>query len=336
MTVSKKRGLKCCEIQMNILIKMKENKFNNIKNKRVLITGASGFIGYYLSELCEKNGALLYGIDRNKPRNENIWEDFSVNGVSDSSIKLCMEKNRFDIIFHLAGSASVPLSFESPFLDFNSLVPPTLSLLQGIKEFCPKAKLITFSSAAVYGNPIKLPILEEDIRNPISPYGIHKAINEDLIRYYCNLYEINCSVLRVFSAYGEGLRKQLFWDIMKKYNKDNSVIEVYGTGNETRDFIHVKDVVRLALLTSTKNFQEFYNVFNVASGIETSVKDCLDFLFINANPKPQIVFQGQNRAGNPINWRADVSKLEEIGYQSKHHIEKELANYFNWFFEKHE
>ena len=315
---------------------MIENIFNNIKDKSILITGASGFIGYYLSELCKKNGGLLSGIDINKPRNEKIWKDFCITDLNEKSIRILMKKNNFDIVFHLAGSASVPLSFESPFSDFNSLVPPTLSLLQGIKEFCPKAKLITFSSAAVYGNPVKLPILELDNKKPISPYGIHKAINEELIKYYCNLYEINCTVLRVFSAYGEGLKKQLFWDIMRKYDKDNSRIEVYGTGKETRDFIHVKDVVRSALLLSTKDFETSYNVFNIASGVETSVKDCLDLLFMSADPKPVIVFQGQNMFGNPINWRADVSKLQETGFCNKYYIKQELTNYFNWFFKTHD
>lgn len=315
---------------------MKENKSKNIKGNNILITGASGFIGYYLSELCEKNGANLFGIDLNKPKNTKIWKDFIVGDLNINSISSLMRNVKFDIVFHLAGSASVPLSFESPIIDFNSLLPPTLNLLQGMNKYCPEAGLIVFSSAAVYGNPLKLPVSEEDNRSPISPYGIHKAVNEDLMKYYCNLYKIQCSILRVFSAYGVGLRKQLFWDMMQKYTKNSNRIEVFGTGKETRDFIHVKDLVRVAVLIATKKFDSFFNVFNVASGKETSIKDALYFLFKEAEPSPEIVFQGQNRIGNPINWRADVQRLDELGHKNEYIIEEELINYFNWFFEKHD
>ncbi|NCO31556.1 NAD(P)-dependent oxidoreductase [bacterium] len=310
---------------------MEKNKIKNIKKKKILITGASGFIGFYLSEYAHKKGYLLFGIDINEPKNPEIWKNFYVNKLDKKTIESLMNQNEFDAIYHLAGSASVPLSFESPFSDFDSLIPPTLLLLDGIRKFSVNTKLIIFSSAAVYGNPEKLPILENIPKKPISPYGLHKSINEDIIEFYSNLYKIECSVLRIFSAYGEGLRKQLFWDIMNKYKRNNKQIEVYGTGNESRDFIHVKDVVRLAMLVGNKNLNSYFNVFNVANGIEITIKQCLDYLFLNANIKPEIVFQGQQMQGTPVNWKADVSKIKEIGYISKHDIKLELTNYFNWF-----
>lgn len=307
------------------------NEFDFVKNKKILITGASGFIGYYLSELCYKNGALLYGVDINVPKNKNIWIDFKVMNLSDGIISDLMRNNKFDFVYHLAGSASVSISFESPFTDFNSLIPPTLNLIQNIKKFCPSSRLIVFSSAAVYGNPLKLPIKEKDTKKPISPYGIHKLVNENLLEYYSNLYNLDCCVIRIFSAYGEGLKKQLFWDIMNKYKNNKKIIEVYGTGNESRDFIHVKDVVRSALIISKAKLNLNFNVFNVANGKEYSIKEVLTWLFANSKTKPNIIFQGQIKEGDPINWRADIHKLQSLGYKSLYNIKDELKNYYNWF-----
>jgi UDP-glucose 4-epimerase len=315
---------------------MKEKEFSFIENKKILITGASGFIGSYLSELCYNNGAKLFGIDINKPHNYNVWQDFNDSGLNEESLTLLMMHHDFDFIYHLAGSASVPLSFKAPYQDFDSLLPPTLALLNCIKKYCPRAKLITFSSAAVYGNPEFLPINENSIKNPISPYGIHKALNENLIDYYSMFYEIDCSIIRIFSAFGEGLRKQLFWDVMKKYEQDNTKINLFGTGFETRDFIHVKDVVRAAVHISNLKNNNFYNVYNVASGMETSILNAVSFLFSSQNSKPKIIFEGQNIKGNPVNWRADISKLQKTGFKINYPIDIELKKYFNWYINSYE
>jgi UDP-glucose 4-epimerase len=312
---------------------MKEKNFDFIKNKNVLITGGSGFIGYYLSEICHLHGANIYGIDINAPRNNSVWKEFVCAKLSDVSLNSFNPEVKFDYIYHLAGSASVPLSFDFPTQDFDSLLPPTLALIEYMKKQSKDSKLITFSSAAVYGNPEVLPIGESFNKEPISPYGIHKLLNENLIEFYANLYKIDCTVIRVFSAYGEGLTKQLFWDVMQKYKMNNECLELYGTGNETRDFIHIKDVVRGALFVTQGAFKNNFNVFNLGSGKETAIKDAVKFLFLKAHIKPEIIFQGQNRIGNPINWKADIEKIESLGFKTKYDIDKTLSNYADWFFE---
>lgn len=308
---------------------MKE--FSFIKSKNILITGASGFIGYYLSELCAKNGANLYGIDKNSPKNNSIWKKFIQNELGKDALESIMINNNIDYVFHLSGSASVGLSFKNPYDDFTSLVPSTISLLVCMSKFSPEAKLITFSSAAVYGNPISLPINEEDTKNPISPYGIHKSINESLIESYSKLFKIDCSVLRIFSAYGVGLRKQLFWDVMNKYKINSEYIELFGTGLETRDFISVNDVVRAGLHVSNISCKNYFNVYNVANGVETTINDAVNQLFSSLNSKPKIIFKGQNMIGNPLNWRANIDKLSATGFRSMYSISKELDYYFKWF-----
>ena len=309
-----------------------------LDNKKVLITGASGFLGTHLAEHCHAEGANIFGIDIRKPFDEKIWMGFSEQGLlSDTSESLLIE-NDFDIIFHLAGGASVGLSVQDPAVDFNSLLPPTLTFLTWIKKYSAASHFVLFSSAAVYGNPDSLPIKENAVLHPLSPYGIHKLLAEDLLFHYSKYYNMKASVLRIFSAFGEGLRKQIFWDVMNRYRNaleksaDGKVdIELFGTGRESRDFIHGKDVARAAVLIALHTLNEdHFNIFNVAAGEETEIKEAIGYLFTNAQPTPAITFGGVNRTGDPERWQADVSKLKSIGFEPSGDVKNSLANFFTW------
>jgi len=309
-----------------------------LEGKNVLITGASGFLGTHLAEHCHAEGAKIYGIDIRKSFNERIWAGFSEQGlVSETSEELLMNV-KFDVVFHLAGSASVALSVQDPVVDFNSLLPPTLHFLAWIKKYCPETHFVLFSSAAVYGNPDLLPITENATPHPLSPYGIHKLLVEEMLFHYTRYYNLRSSVLRIFSAFGEGLRKQLFWDVMSRYrgavetSADGDVaVELFGTGHESRDFIHGKDVARAAVLIALcdDNGNKF-NVFNVAEGKETEIREAIEFLFSEANPTPQIGFKGVGRAGDPERWRADISKLKSIGFETSDDLRESLVNFYKW------
>jgi UDP-glucose 4-epimerase len=309
-----------------------------LANKKILITGASGFLGTYLAESCYQEGGAIFGIDIRKPFNENIWTGFSEQGlVSDTSESMLVENN-FDIIFHLAGGASVGLSVQDPAVDFNNLLPPTLTFITWIKKFCPAAHFILFSSAAVYGNPDSLPVKETAVAHPVSPYGIHKLLAEDMLFHYSKYYGFRASVLRIFSAFGEGLHKQIFWDVMTRYrnavaSSDGSKvkIELFGTGNESRDFIHGRDVARAAVLIAVceSNGNQF-NTFNVAAGNEIKIKEAISYLFEHADPVPEISFNGVSRAGDPERWLADISKLKSIGFESSCDIKQSLGYFYKW------
>jgi nucleoside-diphosphate-sugar epimerase len=316
---------------------------DNLLGKKILITGGSGFLGSYLAGACFSGGALLYGIDLRSPYNVNIWAMFCEDGLLSANAESLFRKHVFDIVFHLSGSASVSDSVQFPEKDFDSILPPTLKLIQLIKTYCPLTHLILFSSAAVYGNPEILPIEESAELHPVSPYGIHKALAENLIRYYGTCFGLQTSILRIFSAYGEGLRRQLFWDIMCRYEKALSenksgkeiVLELFGTGHESRDFIHCKDVVKAAILIATSSKEkDYFNIFNVAGGKETNVKDAVDLLFSKAPVKPTIVFSGAARAGDPEKWRADIFFLKQLGFNTTISLENGLNSYYTWFMEK--
>ncbi len=310
---------------------LKLDDFFFLKNKKVLITGSSGFIGSYLSKECKRNGAITVGIDINKPKNNDLFEYFVNDTINDKSLTKIFSYSKYDYIFHLAGSASVQFSFDNPVEDFNSLVSPTVILINFISKFSPDCKFLTFSSAAVYGNPKHLPISESAVINPISPYGLHKSLVEKIIHFYSSLYNINCVIFRIFSAYGVGLKKQIFWDVMKRYIKNKNKINLFGTGNETRDYIHVSDIVRASFFVLKHKNNKLFDVYNLANGDEVTIKYAVQVLFKNADKTPNLHFHGDIKVGNPVNWKADISKLKSIGFEPIFKIENELENYYNWF-----
>lgn len=122
-----------------------------------------------------------------------------------------------DVILHCAGSANVGASIVNPMADLDGNLHSLYQLLLALKSFEKRPKIIFLSSAGVYGNPKQLPITEKDALAPISPYGVHKQMGEELCSYYNRVHGYHIRCVRIFSAYGSGLRKQLLWDIYQKY-----------------------------------------------------------------------------------------------------------------------
>jgi dTDP-glucose 4,6-dehydratase/UDP-glucose 4-epimerase len=187
------------------------------------------------------------------------------------------------------------------------------------------------SSAAVYGNPVILPINEDAIVSPLSPYGFHKLQSEQICNEFFRFFNIATCSLRIFSAYGEGLNKQLFWDLYKK-TLDPTIIKLYGTGKESRDFIYILDLIRAIELVAIKGS---FNggVINIANGEEVFIEYCVEKFYSNFDTQVDYQFSGQERQGDPNNWIADISILKSLGYKSEYNLEKGLQNYYKWLIE---
>ena len=233
-----------------------------------------------------------------------------------------------DVILHCAGSANVGASVVNPMADLDGNLHSLYQLLLALKSFEKRPKLIFFSSAAVYGNPKQLPVRETDALAPISPYGVHKLMCEELCRYYNRVHGYRTRAIRIFSAYGSGLRKQLLWDIYQKY-QNTGEIRLFGTGDETRDFIHVSDIMRaIELILAYDGGEE---VFNVANGEEVSIRELAELYAAELGEDAGIVtFSGETKVGDPQNWRADISLLKKTGYQKQTELKSGIADYVNW------
>ena len=298
----------------------------------MLITGASGFLASYMQEECRRAGYDVLGVDRKPNDNPNIWAVFGVGSVECLDLEgLCAG---FDIrtIFHLAGGASVPLSMQEPVDDCVSLLPGTVAVAHFARQ--RRATLVMFSSAAVYGNPCRLPAGEEDPRLPISPYGIHKLLAESLLENYSRVWNLSVRILRVFSAYGPGLRRQIFWDIATRaiecVRKDEKTIRLFGTGTETRDFLHARDVARAALIASTYASPQNIAVYNVASGEEIEVGKAVSYLLAQMGVELSFEYDGVSRPGDPLRWQADISRLKALGFYPEIPLNEGLREVAHW------
>ena len=218
---------------------------------------------------------------------------------------------------------------QNPAADFASLLPGTVQLLVFLAREQPTAHLLLFSSAAVYGNPEAMPVCESFLPQPLSSYGWHKLAGETLCREYATLFDVQTIALRVFSAYGPGLRRQVLWDICNKLIHADK-ITLHGTGEETRDFLHVDDLARAVVIVSTAGVENTH-VLNLASGASTGIHKLAALLRDKLAPGAQIEFSGHCLPGYPSQWSADIAKVCALGFTPSVPIEEGIADYVDWF-----
>lgn len=301
-----------------------------MNNKKILITGAKGFLGSNVSTYFKNLGYKTYGIGHGGlsiEESQEIGLDYWKK--DDISIKSILEFNqKFDLIVHCGGSGSVGFSIENPYDDFKKTVDGTLEVLEYMRLYNGEAHLIYPSSPAVQGEHPNTPIKEDYIGKPASPYGYHKKIAEDLCQSYSEKYNLKVSIVRLFSVYGEGLKKQLLWDAYKKIVKADSEVVFWGTGEETRDFIHVDDV--LSIIIKLLLSDEKFIIINGGTGQKHTIKDVIEMMRNFINPKIKIGFNNQINIGNPIYYWADIEKLNKYDFKADIKLEDGVKCFISW------
>ena len=156
---------------------------------------------------------------------------------------------------------------------------------------------------------------------------------EKIVASFYTYFQISAISVRLFSVYGPRLKKQLFWDLSQKMQANNDEILIYGTGNESRDFLYVVDVVKIIdQLIQKINFHG--QAINVASGTETTIKDVVALFAKTYNWNGIIKFSQQTRKGDPLNWRADISAIQSLNYIPTFTLQQGLQAYIEWLNEK--
>ena len=293
---------------------------------KILVIGSKGFIGSACYNYFKNQpGYEVYGADVVVEYDDPNY--FLIDAIN-ADFKKVFHKQQFNWCINCAGAASVPESFNNPERDYLLNVHHVVSILNAIKEGNGNCRLIQLSSAAVYGNPQMLPIAESHALNPLSPYGVHKKQAEELCQLYHDHFSLNVHIFRVFSAYGAGLKKQLFWDLYKK-SQTQTNITLFGTGNETREFIHVIDIVNATNLFINADKPGF-SITNIANNntitITTAAETFLKYIGFSGG----LSFTGTNRVGDPLYWQADNSLLISLGYQQKVNFDDGINTYCKW------
>ncbi len=294
----------------------------------ILIIGSKGFIGTH----CVNHFSLQHNVWECDVVTDYNNENYYLVDATNADYSEIFREQEFDICINCSGAASVPDSIKNPQRDFILNTYTVFKQLDALRKYNANCKYINLSSAAVYGNPESLPIIETQTLAPISPYGKHKKMAEDICCEFYEDFNINTCSLRIFSAYGPGLKKQLFWDLSKKYNNSTN-IELYGTGDESRDFIYITDIIE-ALECVIKEGAFKGETINIANGEELTIKIIANLFYNFLDPNTNVNFGGEQRKGDPTNWRADINKLIQLGYIKNVTIEEGLANYIEWLKEQ--
>ena len=291
---------------------------------KILIIGSKGFIGSHCVDYFSQ-GHEVWGCDVILDYNTPNY--ISIDAV-DSDFLGIFEQRQYDVCINCSGAASVPFSLDKPFNDFKLNTLNVFKLLEAIRKHAPNCKFITMSSAAIYGNPESLPIKENQAIKPVSPYGYHKVMAENICEEYSRFWNIQTCCLRIFSAYGPRLKKQLFWDLYQKIVNDDTPT-LWGTGRESRDFIYISDIVRIIdLAISHSKFNG--EVVNVANGKQIEIAEVAETVRKVSGTKKTIIFNGAERKGDPINWEADISIIKSWGYKSSVELETGINCYLQW------
>lgn len=299
---------------------------------KIAIIGSNGFIGSHLKKYLSHRKYHVLGIDKTNINSESKDDFRTISSVKNMTLS---HLSNVDVIVNAAGSPHVHLSFNNTVGDFKSNCYDTLKILDLIKDCRNKIKYIHISSAAVYGNQKKLPILESAQKKPLTPYGYHKFISEVLCKEYNEIFGIDTVVLRPFSIYGIGLKRQLFWDIFEKsITSTNNEIKLFGNGSESRDFLNVVDLCKfIEILVSSRQNSPF-KTFNVGSGIETSIEQITD-LIKSIYPHLDFKFTKSPRKGDPDNWQSDQTRAKSIGFEPTISLQYGIKEYYDWAHQDH-
>ena len=239
-----------------------------------------------------------------------------------------------EVLVHAAGGASVGRSWEDPKGDFDLSLGSTAEVLDFLRHEAPEARLVYVSSAAVYGGSGGELLSEQDACVPVSPYGVHKAACEQLVLGDARMRGLQATIIRFFSLFGDGLRKQILWDVLNRaYDTSGSHLELWGTGDETRDFLHARDAGRIISAAATTHSAPLDPlILNGASGTAVTIRSLIERLLRATGVETQIEFNGKSRIGDPLHLTANTNKLSSIlKFETKTDLDQGLAQYVDWF-----
>lgn len=292
----------------------------DVKGRKILVTGGSGFIGSHMvNALTERGAHAVIVDDLSTGREQNIDPSatfYKIN-IADQGIERILEREKPEVIYHLAFFVLVPKSVDNPLLDVDSIIG-SIRLLQKAREIGVK-KIVMASSGFLYGNTPHLPAKEEYPIDPVSPYVVSKYAIENYLRFFYKAYRIPYTILRYASVFGPRQVTGAMADYIRKLSSGCQA-EIWGDGNKTRDYVYIKDVVEANLLALAVPLDHPNPVFNIGTGIETTLnalyREIADLLGVQANPTYH-----PDRPGEQLRYCLDCTKAKrELGWEPKHSL----------------
>lgn len=274
-----------------------------LKGKKILVTGGAGFIGFHLcKKLLEFTPNLTIYDNLSNGKLENVKDLSKAKFVKGDilDLKKLNSQEKADLIYHLAAQVVVPYSMENPIEDFETNARGTLNVLEKARK--DDARLVFASSAAVYGNPTKLPTPEDYGPNPFSCYGLSKVVGEEYCNIYVNQYGLDITILRFANVYGSRCHGVIS-DFLDKINENPAKLEIIGTGLQSRDFVHVSDAVDALMLSAVRE-NALGQTFNIGFGKTTKIIDLAKMILKILNLSDKTVITTTN-----VSWKGDIDTI---------------------------
>ena len=274
-----------------------------LNGKRILVTGGAGFIGFHLcKKLSDSTRNLTIYDNLSSGKVENVKHLPNVHFVNGDilDLKKLFSQEKADLIFHLAAQVVVPYSMENPIEDFETNARGTLNVLEKARK--DDARVVFTSSAAVYGNTTKLPTPEDYGFNPSSCYGLSKVVGEQYCNMYSKQYGLDITILRFANVYGPRCHG-VIEDFLDKISRNPEKLEIIGTGLQSRDFVHVSDVVE-ALTLAAASEVAIGDTFNIGFGRTTKIIDLAKMILQILGLSDKTVITTTN-----VPWQGDINTI---------------------------
>lgn len=275
----------------------------------ILITGSAGFIGSHIADRLIEQDHLVIGLDDlSSGKLAHVNEQMAFFQLDLSQTETLFERYEIDLVIHCAAQTNVRASIEDPTFDAMENIFGSLSVLEAMKKFGCKRIIFLSSGGALYGETSDRPTLESHPINPLSPYGIAKYSIENYLNFYEKIHRFEPTILRLANVYGPRNEKGIINLAINK-SKKGEKLEVYG-GHQTRDYIHVSDIVSAIECVINK---KALGIYNVGTGCETSVIGVLKLTGIDK----ALVDEQPFKKGELQYSSLDSTKLQDLGWEPK-------------------
>ena len=311
----------------------------NFSEKRIIITGAAGFIGSNLTDALLEKGAEVIGVDNLfNGRLDNLEValknkkfEFHKGDIRDLNFLLDVFKD-IDIVYHQAAFTSVPQSVKMPENCNDVNVNGVLNVLNAARRMNVD-KVIFASSSSVYGDTPTLPKREDMRRIPISPYGVAKLACEAYMQVYHHVYGLKTTSLRYFNVFGPRQRDSPYSGVIAIWLGNiirNEDLIIFGDGKNSRDFTYIKDVILANLLAA--HYDAAGEILNIGAGSPINLTYLAKLMLKILEKEHLKIIYSDPRPGDIIHSYADISKaMDLIHFKPEYDQERGLTDYFKWY-----
>lgn len=308
-----------------------------IAKGKCIVFGGGGFIGSNLCEELLTEGYEVTVFERQGFDRKNLKNiEHQLRIIEGDFCNIVDVKNAItgmNFVFHLISSTIPSVSMENQIFDIETNLIPSINLLQAVQKSSTFRKIVFLSSGGtVYGLPVQTPIPETHPINPISSYGIVKASIEKYFTLFNNIYKVDCLVFRLANPYGRyqnPLAKQGVIPVFLKKVINEEIIEIWGDGNVVRDYINVRDAVRL--FAKSLSINSIDHTYNVGSGTGVSLKQLIDIIQKVVGKSPKIKYLPNRSFDVSVNI-LDISKAQhDFNWSPRIDLTEGIAELYDYY-----